>query len=128
MDQVLSQVETFCKVYSNLDFLLSFDSSNFLSSLAKYIGQSECLVTVCLEDDRFQWDLLANNNPEEFALIYARDQKLNATDFVDVEQTLRLQIQTYLYHKYLHISRFIGNLTQKPLQPNYVHQLEGSLN
>lgn len=127
MDQVLSQIDIFCKVYSNLEFILSFDTSNFVSTLSKYVGRSECLMRIFIGDDQFEWDLLENNNPEEFALIYAHDQCGSTADFVKIEQQIRLQIQAYLYNKYAHVIRFVNNLSQKPPVPNYNRQLEGKL-
>ena len=109
-----------------MEFILSFDTANFVSTLAKYVGRSECLIKVRIGDDQFEWDLLENNNPEEFALIYAHDQCSDCADFVKIEQSIRLQIQAFLYNRYAHVIRFIGNLSQKPPLQNQGRQLEGS--
>lgn len=107
LEQLLTQVEVFCKVYSCLELVLNFNPDSFSKSVAKYISRNEFTITLQVDTDFFEWDLLSNNNPEEFALVYCRDKDLQTTDFVRVEQTIRLQIQSFLYFRYYQVARTI---------------------
>ena len=113
-------------MYSNLDLILSFDPETLSNSVVKYLGRSECLIKIFLPGESVEWDLLENNNPEEFALIYAQDLNGSAADFVALEQTIRLQIQTYLYHRYLIVAKTLILFEERLSSTGNFDMIEGS--
>ena len=129
MDQVLGQIEVFCKAFSNLELILNFDSESLSNSVSKYMGKNECLVKIRLPGEVIDWDILENNNPEEFALIYSRDTRGTAEQFISIEQSVRLQIQSFVYKKYKHavrvLKRFEGKQTTSG--PSNMDSSEGTI-
>lgn len=103
----MTQIEVFCKAYSCLDLIINFNPESFSKSISKYISRNEFNITLYLGTDQFEWDLLSNNNPEEFALVYCKETDGTTLDFVRIEQTIRLQIQSFLYFRYYQVCKVL---------------------